>query len=130
MLTPDISVLLDIQQRLEAVPNFLPETNPLGVFLQEDAEVYLVDNVGVLVAVDIRAGDQAHVHMTFWDRRLRGRETLVETVARLVIQRHDLEYVWTAVPKKLRHVVAFVKRVGFEVFHEDERTLGLKLERR
>lgn len=127
---PDIITILRIQDQMEKVANFLPPENPLGIFFGENAEIYLVDDVGILVAADIQPGHQAHAHITFWDRRLRGREKLAKSIAKYVMDKNALEYLWTAIPKKSKRVVAFAERVGFAPFYTDHQVIGLKLDRR
>lgn len=121
--------LMELYAQLQRVPNFLEERNPLGVFLAPSTEILEVDDVGALVAVDIVPGRSAHAHMTFWDRRLCGREPLVRTAAELVMQAYDLAFVWTAIPVSNKQVLSFAERVGFLRFHEDGERVGLKLER-
>lgn len=129
-VVPDLPMILDIHAKMREVNNFLVSSNPLAVFLREDIEVYLVDDVGILVAVNIQQGGTAHGHITFWDKRLRGREGLVYNTAQIIMERNDLHSIWTAVPKSARRVVAFAKRAGFKAYHEDSQVVCLKLDRR
>lgn len=74
---------------------------------------FLVDDVGIIAAVPDGLG-AAHVHITFWDKRLRGRETLCKGVARWLLENMNLMVLWTAIPYASRATLAFAKRLGFK----------------
>lgn len=81
--------------------------------LYDPSKVYfLVDDVGIIAAVPDGLG-AAHVHITFWDRRLRGREGLCREVAKWLLQNLHLMVLWTVIPKKSKTTLAFAKRLGF-----------------
>lgn len=119
----------DVAQKMSKVPNFLGNQPP-EVLVQKNTAAFLVDGVGILYAADIREGESAHVHMTFWDGVLRGREELVHRTAGVVMQAFNLDHVWTAIPKSMPRVVAFTKRAGFFPFFEDDNLVALRLDRR
>lgn len=80
---------------------------------------FLVDDVGIIAAVPDGLG-AAHVHITFWDRRLRGREALCRGVARWLLQNLNLTVLWTVIPQASRTTLAFARRLGFiERKHQD-----------
>lgn len=80
--------------------------------LYDERKIYLlVDNVGIICFVP--RDDNAHVHITFWDKRLRGRELLCKVVAREMMQALGLRFLWTAIPESARVILAFTKRLGF-----------------
>jgi hypothetical protein len=118
--------ILQLYDRLQGVPNFM-EGSSLGRLLASGVEILLVDNVGVLVAVDIIPGEFAHAHMTFWDGQLRGREALVRTAAEVMMEAYDLQELWTAVPTQSAMVLAFTNRVGFTKVNEYKGNVALRL---
>jgi hypothetical protein len=108
-----------IYERIKGLPNFvsadsqqLTPESMLWLFLPQ-VQYYLVDDVGVIV---LRVQSAAHgdVHVTFWDKRLRGREKLASSTADAIIKEKRLEYLETYIPKDSRAILAFAKRVGFE----------------
>jgi hypothetical protein len=109
---------LELQDKMSTVPNFLDKDNPLGVFFQDDSVFFQVDDVGVLAFVNIKHGRIAHAHITFWDRRLRGREKLCEAVAETFMLCAGLQVLATAIPPDRPVLMAFAKRVGFEPARE------------
>lgn len=87
------------------------DTFPLERLIAEHWKFYTVDDVGLL-CFDPFAPGKAHVHITFWDKRLRGREGLCRTALLEVMNRSNVDTVLTAIPLGLRVVRAFAKRVG------------------
>ncbi len=130
MLNRTPALILYLQEQLGAVRNFLPEKNPLGFMLEPNTILYLVDDVGVLAAVDIVRGYHAHAHITFWDGRLRGREELTRLIAFRVMDECELNILWTAVPSEARVAVAFARRVGFRKVSDISGVTVLQLDRR
>lgn len=114
-LPKKIGVLLDVTEKLARVPNFLPQDGSVHSLIAPDSAFFLVDDVGIIGAMGIKRGHSAHVHVTFWDGRLRGREVLCREVAQLIIHVADLSGVFTAIPSERRTVVAFARRVGFDI---------------
>ena len=95
----------------------LPADIAAHEFARMDKLYWTVDDVGLLIAN--YAGD---VHVFFWDKRLRGREELCRSMARVFMSIIERDSVWTQIPETERAVLAFAKRVGFE---EVERENGL-----
>jgi hypothetical protein len=82
----------------------------------------LVDDVGILGVgpFSLHEGPTSNVlacdvHMTFWDMVLRGREDLVRMMAIWAADHRDARAVYTVVPSSSKAVLAFCKRVGFEI---------------
>lgn len=107
--------VLELWDRLQRVPNMFLGYDT-GLALQDLMDInnyfYTVDDVGMIGAMN-GARDFAHVHITFWDRRLRGRELLCREMAKWfqgIVQKEIL----TAIPQTARVVLAFAKRVGFK----------------
>jgi hypothetical protein len=119
--------VLQLCDCLQRVPNFMQGSMMAGNLLARDVEILLVDNVGVLVAIDIIPGEFAHAHMTFWDGQLRGREALVRTAAEVMMEAYDLQELWTAVPAQSAMVLAFTNRVGFTKVNEYKGNVALRL---
>jgi hypothetical protein len=79
----------------------------------EEKIFLLVDKVGLICFVpDLDNG--AHVHITFWDKRLRGRELLCKAVAREMMLLRRFDKLWTIIPRTSRPTLAFTKRLGFK----------------
>lgn len=119
-----------VEEQMKRVRNFLGRSNARRVFLNERSEFYLIDDVGIIGAVGLLPGVSAHVHMTFWDGRLRGREVMARMIVGHLMISHQLGGAWTGVPKKHKAVIAFARRVGFKSFFEDQENVGLLLLRR
>lgn len=97
----------------------LPPWQTLGFFYEPNRIYWLVDDVGLIFAV-FDTEHSANVHITFWDRRLRGREGLCRGLARMVLDRPGMCYLHTAIPEGSRATLAFAKRIGFEPILKDE----------
>lgn len=93
------------------------------------ARTFLVDNVGLLLKGPISHDGLPDVHVCFWDKILRGRESLCWYVASQVAKEAQSPGVWTAIPRDARTVLAFARRVGFRVtsVNEDLDLVGLSL---
>lgn len=91
-----------------------PPLSAVEFFRQPERTSWVVDNVGLIFAVrDLP--HRASVHIVFWDRRLRGRETLCRGLADYVIHRWGLDYLYTTIPRTSKATLAFCQRIGFEV---------------
>lgn len=108
-----------IYDRIKDIPNFITANPPefthesmLWLFLPE-VKIYMVDDVGVIVLrrLDPRKAD---VHITFWDKILRGRERLCQLVAKQLFRDEVLNELVTAIPSESRAILAFALRVGFK----------------
>lgn len=114
-IEPDPAWILDTWEKLQRVPNFTEgDDNPLGSFVDQNNLLFQVDDVGVILVSGLEYGKTAHVHVTFWDRRLRGRENLCKCLAELVIEIAGLKNLYTVIPESSQVVKAFAQRVGFE----------------
>lgn len=91
----------------------LPPWQTLGLFYEANRLYWLVDDVGLIFAI-FDSDHSAGVHITFWDRRLRGREYLCRSLAELVLERPGMCYLHTSIPETSRATLAFAKRIGFE----------------
>lgn len=126
--TPDWAAV--IASQMGKVRNFLGAQDHQRVFLDPNSHFCLVDDVGLIGAVGIVEDVSAHVHMTFWDKRMRGREVLASMIVGYLMNVHNLGGIWTGVPKKHNAVIGFAKRVGFKPFYEDDKVVGLLFLRR
>lgn len=105
--------ILDTIERLGTVPNLLDPKNPAAIFLDPSITILEVYDVGIFAVSNfLGAEGGAHVHATFWDRKLRGREEMCRALAALVVEirRQPLH---TAVREDRAVLLAFCKRVGF-----------------
>lgn len=112
ILERSIESMMSLVDKLQTVPSFLPAENPYSVFLDERNTFFLVSDVGMLAVLPY-SEQVLHCHITFWDKRLRGREDLCRSVAQFV-SGISKKLLITAVPEQNRTVLAFAKRVGFE----------------
>lgn len=121
-LENDIAIIADLVDCVKKVPNFLyhspaREFENYRLFLNDSNQTFLVDDVGVLVAIPCHCG--AEVHITFWDGRLRGREELCRKVADGLLR--QFKWLVTAIPTDRLALIAFAKRVGFvELSRQDD----------
>lgn len=122
-----VSKILEIHSRMQRVPNFLPKLNTLGIFLDENNTFFEIDDVGVIALLPLPEGLGAHCHITFWDKRLRGRESLCRALAEMVVELRK-ESLFTAIPEESRTVLAFARRVGFRDWQAKEGIVTLRFE--
>lgn len=106
-----ISRIMEVVDLMRQVSNFLPGDNPYSVFTDENSTFFQVDNVGLIAVIPIE--DMLHCHITFWDRRLRGRERLCRSLAEFVVGTTK-KLLYTAIPEGNRVVLEFARRVGFK----------------
>lgn len=130
---PSPEGVLWLYDQMRQVPNFHSANKPLRVdvlraMMATEDQYYTVDDVGVICVCKPDV-DSACVHMTFWDRRLRGREALCRMLSSYVLNTLELNYLWTAVPLTSRTVIAFAKRVGFVDFGHSDSVQALKIDR-
>lgn len=107
-----------VVQSVRGMPNFLGQgPDNLSILFDDQTDVYLVDHVGAILVckqpVLFKPG-AAHVHVTFWDKILRGREELCRQLANLVIEQERFWYLWTAIPENAGAIRFFARRVGFK----------------
>lgn len=110
-----VSWAMETIEKLQTVPNFIPENEDPVVFMLDSGKTFLeVDNIGLLVFFPYESKDKniLEVHMTFWDGRFRGRERLCRSAATFVARILRKQLI-TAVPEDREALLAFVRRVGF-----------------
>lgn len=129
LMPRDLAHIMDLYAKLGQVVNFLSKTNPVGIFIDQRNTFFEVDDVGIIAVLPF-GGDimGCHVHITFWDRILRGREGLCRTLAEWVTELRR-EPLFTAIPDQDRVVLAFAKRVGFTVWREADNVVTLRFDR-
>lgn len=115
-----IEHILETVDRLKKTVNFLPADNEYTVFIDERNLFFEVDNVG-LVAVIPWSEAVLHCHITFWDKRLRGREELCRSLAEFVTYTTQKPLI-TGIPETSELILAFAHRAGFE---ESSRSNGV-----
>lgn len=116
-----------VWDKLKTVPNFLGSLSPETLF-DPKLEIVLIDDIGAGV-LDDRTDQYARVHITFWDKRLRGREYLCKRIAQMFMDKYNLGYVYSTIPHEARTVIAFARRIGFKEFGADEKYMYLVLYR-
>ncbi len=112
-LSKDPAHLQLVYQKMNVVPNFLTGAS-WEAMLRPDFVAVEVDNVGIIALDLLLPGGSARGHITFWDRKLRGRELLCRRVAEMWAERYNLPVIFTAVPIGARTVVTFCTRIGFK----------------
>lgn len=102
---------LYLQERLPKVRSPIKD---LGMIWSRGARMFLVDDVGLLFKGVLDFNGLPDVHVVFWDKIMRGRETMCRSVAQMVAEDAGAGGVFTLMPADARVVRAFAKRVGFE----------------
>lgn len=92
--------------------------------LSHDTILYKIDDVGCVGVLNVIPGRSAEVHFTFWDGRMRGRETLLRSLAEGVLRTHRLVFLHTSIPNNLVAVRAMAGRIGFSL-HTATQDAGL-----
>ena len=116
----DPANVLRVYDSLKGVPNLFSskgesKVKDLADLYDSRNVVWQVDNVGIVYLAGLAEG-KAHVHITFWDKRLRGREELARQLAREAMAEFGFHTLVTAIPPASRATLAFAKRVGFKVY--------------
>lgn len=114
-LVPNSETVLGVYDKLKDVSNIFVRgysTAILEHLLSHAANYWLIGEVG-MVSVWPFATSQAHIHVTFWDKRLRGREQLARDFAGHIMKQQGIAVLWTAVPFERPATIAWAKRVGF-----------------
>lgn len=120
------SNLLRVWLRLRSVRNCFEGKEDL--ILDKRLEILEVDDVGILVLENQKETvGGGRVHITFWDRRLRGREHLCRRIAEWWMEARGLDYLYTTVPKDFPAVSAFCKRVGFRDVQAEDGSVVLAI---
>lgn len=113
MPEPTVDWATAIVDKMRGVENFLGD-NPFLVLLDPSNKFFQVDDVGMIAVMPTRLWDSLlHVHVTFWDRRLRGREGLCRSLA-VWVSRFTGKQLFTQIPEDRRILIEFAKRSGFE----------------
>jgi hypothetical protein len=113
MMPRDIAHLIEVVDKMQQVPNFLPKHNPIEPMFSDSTLFFEVDDVGMIAVVPTHYAKVAHCHITFWDKRLRGREQLCRNLCEVV--RGLCKYsLLVAIPEDRPTVIEFAKRVGFQ----------------
>lgn len=105
------------------VVSFAPE---LKGQVEKFRRIFLVDDVGVLAQGPLMMHGFPDVHIHFWDKILRGRESMCLLMLEVVATDAGARGVFTAIPKASRVTLAFAKRLGFEQVLEDDRAVVLE----
>ena len=118
----DVKAVLEVYDNTRRVPNLFGAkagVTALTELVQNAACFWKVDDVGIICISPLMAGS-AHCHITFWDRRLRGREELFRQLMNRVCAEYQYDTIWTAIPKASRVTLAFAKKLGFQPQTEDK----------
>lgn len=124
LIKPDQSDIAYLFEKLRGLPSMfspieLMDHQPLRHLFDPGIAYLLVDNVGLMSAGSSMIWSDglilADVHIVFWDRVLRGREELARRSAKWAKNYRMADGVWTVIPASSKTVLAFAKRVGFEV---------------
>jgi hypothetical protein len=84
----------------------------LELLLGTETVVWQVDDVGIIC---LHFGPRPHVHVFFWDRRLRGREKMCRFHAAKILREYGFTELWTVIPQGMDVIAAFARRVGFKL---------------
>lgn len=76
--------------------------------------LWLVDDVGIMFLTNIYPGFQATAHVTFWDRRLKGREPLMRKMLQYAFREYGFHRIVAEVPLYARPLFQMIPRVGFK----------------
>jgi len=112
-LPPETEAVLRVYDHLGTCANLFGRrvVESIEQLIRDHWKFWLVDDVG-LICFDPWIPGFAHIHITFWDRRLRGREHLVNVVIKSLMTRNNVHTVATVIPESSRVVAAFAKRAG------------------
>jgi hypothetical protein len=113
----DILQFYDKLSELSDIKNGLCEPTMLTNLIINHQYYWRLGDVGYLSLYPIDE-DQAHIHVLFWDRRLRGRETLVRNHTIRLLNQYGYKYLWTSISRHNRVTVKFAERAGMKVVAE------------
>lgn len=113
-LRPLTEEILDVYDKLSTCRNLFGvcDVQTLEDLLTNARDFLLVEGVGLL-CFRILSPTIGHAHITFWDKRLRGREGLCQRALEMCMESRGVSCAFTAIPPEARTVLAFAKRVGF-----------------
>ena len=119
-LSRGVDECVHVLRRLRGLPSMfsaVPMTTfrPIWDALDSGWEVLVVDDVGLMAVGSTPISGHIDVHITFWDRVLRGREDLARAGILWAMLKSGETGAYTAVPSSAKTTIAFAKRVGFEV---------------
>lgn len=121
--------ILDVLEKMGRVPSMLDPVNPARIFLDPTIGILEVDDVGLLVVSDFKAAEGgAHVHATFWDGRLRGREEMCKSLVTMASEVRR-QMVHTAIHQDRKALLAFCRRVGFRPLRQAQAMVVLQFTR-
>lgn len=123
----DIGTISRVMDQMAGVPSFLSVdglTNWKAFFDLRNI-FFLVDDVGIICIVPHEEG-YGEAHITFWDRRLRGRDGLCRHIADELIRYNGFKCLATVIPKNRHSVLAFTKRIGFAPVAQDDDVVVLQ----
>ena len=110
---PSVAWATRIVDKMQGVKSFLDSTNPFATLLDPNNKFFQVDEVGMIAVMPLPKWEKLlHVHVTFWDGRLRGREGLCRSLSILVTRMTD-KFLFTQIPEDRAALLAFAKRVGY-----------------
>lgn len=113
LVQPSIDWANSMIEKMHDVPNFLSKSNPYTELFDHRNLFFQVDEVGLIAVINLPQYDRLrHVHVTFWDGRLRGREGLCKTLATWVVNLSNV-ILFTQIPEDRKALLAFAERVGF-----------------
>lgn len=114
-MLPLTEEILYVYDKLGTCPNLFGSRSIRSIedLLSNHWKFWLVDDVGLL-CFDPFTVRIAHVHITFWDKRLRGRESLCRAVAGHLMSEYQIDTLLTVIPDSAKIVGAFARRVGFQ----------------
>jgi len=115
----DEALIWWIFDRIRGIPNFITHDpskftfeSMLWCFLPT-IKLYLIDDVGTAL-LQKHSKTVADIHITFWDKVLRGREQLCIAALRQITGEEHLSSLSTSIPLTSRATLAFAKRLGFK----------------
>ena len=120
LLTPAMDDVIAVYNNLRGLPSMFSATpmrtlRPIVDAMDAGWEILLVDNVGLLAFGTTIIEGHIDVHVTFWDRILRGREQLAREAIDWAMTSSGALGVYTGIPSSSKATIAFAKRVGFQV---------------
>lgn len=76
--------------------------------------IWEVDDVGLLYMTEISPEYQAKVHFTFWDRRLRGREPIIQEMIKWSFKTFGFRRLVAEIPLYATPAILMAEKVGFK----------------
>ena len=81
-------------------------------FVEARGLIWEVDDVGILYLTNI-GSRSATAHFSFWDQRIRGRETLLREMVRYAMKEYGFERIETRAGLHATKAIRAVERIGF-----------------